>query len=274
MTQQPGACKEHACEFCRHNKHRLVCQTFPILKNCFKQGPPYPKPDPLWEIDSTSANNPGQQQQQQQFDRSPKKVTFNADRAPPRGCTFHTKNGMLNIAARDFPVRGHFWKRTSDGGVVWKEGGGLKIDHEGTGDPFCVPFKPDRDGLFYFTAISSAPHSSEHNDVWFKFTSKVKIYRPTTGSVQRRSGWIKGYENEGNNKKADYVLTVDHKGYQFFLEGLQKGAVYKVCASGRSTRFKLFNFVFMHCDSLKSCVRWNNYVRNAMAHLPPPAKCM
>ena len=155
-----------------------------------------------------------------------------------------------------------------------KKNGGSSIDAKGTGDPFCVPFVPDRNGLFYFTIISSAPQFTDHNDVWFKFTASVVIYRPASGSRMRKAGWMKGFQNKGERKKADYVLTKDHDGHQIFLEGLQPGIQYKACVAGRSSKFKLYNFVLISCQSLGECDRMGRKVRSEMSNLPAAAKCV
>lgn len=144
---------------------------------------------------------------------------------------------------------------------------------KGTGDPFCVRFVLDSSGLHYFTVVSSAPQYTEHNDAWFRFSASVVGFRPASGSkmdIGRR--WFKGFQNLGRNEKAGYILTGDHNGHQVFVQAM-KGVEYKACISGRSSKYTIFNMVFVRCDSFEECNRKGQKVSMVMGDLPPAQTC-
>lgn len=130
-----------------------------------------------------------------------------------------------------------------------------------------------KDGTYYLTATSSAPHPTDHNDAWFRFSAGVDLYRPVSGSFRSgNSGWYKGYQNEGGNKKANYINTVDFNGHQFITKPLRAGDVYSACISGRSSRFSLYKMVFVHCENRENCSRFHPGIKAAMSDLSP-SKC-
>lgn len=157
---------------------------------------------------------------------------------------------------------------------MWKEGGGAGIDQPANGQPFCFRFLPDRQGDYYFTLRSKAPQFTEHNDVWLQSSSAVKLYRPSSKSLKAGapSQWFKVFQNLGKKKVADYVLSGDNNGHQVFLAA-QKGRAINVCVAGRSTKFTIYDFIFIHCTDLGECDRHGKYVTDALADLRKPSKC-
>ena len=131
---------------------------------------------------------------------------------------------------------------------VYKDGdtfAGINPAEEGS--PFCVWVRPDQDGLYYLTATTAAPHVTEHNDLWIQAPG-VGLFRYKRGSIKQipNKKFLKGYQNEGADKKAKYLLNVDHNGHQFITPNLTKGQRYKICISGRSTQYKVFNICLLY----------------------------
>lgn len=267
MNEQSTACQNNACLYCNRNKQYTLCKTFPILKNCFNQGPPYPKPHPLWTIGSKNPKLPSPP--------SPKPTPKPQSTVAEKNCTFYPRNGITNIAATDFPVSGR-WSRSDHGSVIWKKNGGSGIDRPTASGSFCVHFSPDKSGLHYFTVVSISGQFTEHNDGWFRFSENTVFYRPQNKSVKRKRAWLwmKGFQNIGKGKRAHYLLTFDNNGHQIFLNALVKDKKYTICVAGRSSKFQLFNVVVLYCKDFGSCSMFKESVKSVLAKLPVPAECV
>lgn len=245
MTGQSNACQAAACYYCTKrnaegfyiNRNLHACRTPPIRINCFSA------------------------------------------KSGQRCRTSAGRNGKIVIPAWRVTTRGE-WKRAYCASAIeWKPNGGGGIDQPWEGNPLCVRFSPDVSALYYFTVISSSPHVTEHNDAWFRMASPgFYRYQPQSGSVLSSStAWLKGYQNEGDGKQANYILNVDFNGHQFITPMLTKGKTYSVCVAGRSTRYKIFKFVFVACPrktadnwpkNLYRCSRFSRYIRNAVKSTP------
>lgn len=255
MSAQPKDCQAAACLYCKANSSRRklrVCLRPPILKNCFNRQGPFPKlPSP-----------------------SPKAMKSPMPPSPGR-CT---APGVIVIPASKFPTPS-LWQRTTDkSGIIWNPSAKSGIDPAGSG-AFCLNFVPNMSGLQYFTILSSAPHPTEHNDAWFRFPGGVTLYRPETKSKFTAGGseWLKGYENLGGNKIADYILHKDHDGHQFVMNYKMKGSKATVCVSGRSSKFTIFKLVIITCPpgsdkDISLCSRYSSFITNKMNSLPPNCK--
>lgn len=247
MSAQPHQCRVAACRYCYTGKRRVtadVCSTDAIVKNCFKSKPAASKPAP------------------------PKRAPTKPAR---RGCVYFSGGGKVVIRATELRIGSH-WNRVGDA-IVWKKGGGQGIDAMGSGT-VCANVRFRKGGVWYMTAVSSAPHPTEHNDAWFRFSGGVDLYRPQSGSFKKGSGgWYKGFQNNGGNKPADYIVTIDHNGHQFLTKPVRKGKVYQVCVSGRSTKFSLYKLVFIKCDGGAQCSRFNSNIKQRMLNLNP-SRCV
>lgn len=249
MSAQPKQCQLAACRYCYKGSRRTtatVCSSDAIVKNCFKSKPSVPAPAP----------------------RPPKRAPSKPAR---KGCVYTSGRGKVVIRATELSIGSH-WDRVGDA-IVWKKEGGHGIDAMGSGT-VCANVKFRQGGVWYLTAVSSAPHPTEHNDAWFKFSGGVDLYRPQGGSLRKGSGgWYKGYQNNGGNKRADYILTIDRDGHQFLTKPVKKGRVYQVCVSGRSTKYSLLKLVFVKCGGGEGCSRFNSNIKQRMQHLNP-SRCV
>jgi len=256
MSQQPQLCQEAACNFCKKGNRRTeveLCSSAPILRNCFPSSlntppplPPTPKP----------------------------RVTPAPTRTPPPTpsgqCVWTGTNHKLVIPLSSVPIASP-WTRNHNA-ITWKRDGGSGTDPAGSGS-ICMRMTVPKDGTYYLTATSSAPHPTEHNDAWFKFSAGLDLYRPVSGSFKTgNSGWYKGYQNDGRNKKANYINTIDFNGHQFITKNLRARDVYSVCISGRSSRYTLYELVFVHCTGRDGCSRFAPNIKAAMSNLTP-SKC-
>lgn len=155
------------------------------------------------------------------------------------------------------------WTRRS-GAIIWREGGGAGIDPAGSGS-VCARVKFAKEGTYYMTAHTKAPHGTDHNDAWFRFSGGLSLLRRGEGTMKvGNTGWYKGYQNLGAHKMADYILTIDFNGHQFVTKKVAKGAVYDVCVGGRSSRFAVYDLLFVMCDGVKECDRGSSIVKDGL----------
>ncbi|KAI0566147.1 hypothetical protein FGB62_12g113 [Gracilaria domingensis] len=260
MSAQPGPCIQAACNYCYVGSRRFdvsVCRRLAIYKNCFngraptrqpaRPAPPAPRPAPR---PAPVAPRP-------------------APPAPSGSCAFRAEGDKVVIPSWALPGAPG-WNKNGDGSMTYKPGGGGGIDRQGSGQ-ICANIRVKQDGQYYFTVRSRAPHGTEHNDAWFRFSGGFQLFKPGNGMVRGNSGWYKGYQNSGGNRMADYIVTIDFNGHQFITNYLNSWTTYQVCMSGRSTRFSVYSLVFIKCSG-QSCSRFGPQMRNAMSSLPT-SKC-
>ena len=130
------------------------------------------------------------------------------------------------------------WKHGNDSGSIDKAGGGI----------LSYTFQIQTPGTYRFILRSAAPHNTEHNDVWARFTQNEVYGRKSNGSSEvdlGRNSWFKVYQNKGNDSWNWAASTVDHNAHQIFAE-ITAAGTYSVQLSGRSTKFKIDRIVLFH----------------------------
>lgn len=241
MSQQPRRCIQAACRHCRSLRANSmpVCRTTPLRRNCLLRSPP-----------------------RTIMHKKPKHPT-----SPRSLCSFRGGRFGVYIPAARLPVRKP-WYRLRDGSIIWKPRGGGGIDRKGSGEA-CARFIPGVRGRFYVTLISSAPHGTEHNDVWIRVSSGVDLFRTPRTWRGGSSGWYKAYQNMGGNRWANYVVTVDFNGHQIITKPLLRGRRYEVCLSGRSSRFRINAILLIGCGHHSKCDRYGRLIRSSLRRLRP-----
>lgn len=264
MSAQPRNCIQAACNYCYFGDRRYsaqICRRLAIYKNCFNgQAPTRPAPAPKRPAAPAPPAPPAPRPQPPRPQPRP---------AGGPGCAFRADGDKIVIPTWAMGA-GNGWNRNGDGSITWKAGGGGGIDRMGSGQ-VCSNIKVKVDGQYYFTAVTRAPHGTEHNDGWFRFSGGFQLYKPGGRTINGNSGWYKGYQNRGGNRMADYLVTIDFNGHQFITNYLTTSGTYQVCISGRSTRFTVYSLVFVRCSG-SSCSRFGPQMRNAMSSLPT-SKC-
>ena len=251
MSSQPKICRKAACEYCTRLNRRVTqsaCRREPIVKNCFNGR-------------RLNTNKKAAPQQSNKKKNKPN---------PSGTCrTFLGKKGKIVIPTNRLKLNSA-WAKNSDGSITWRPNGGSGIDAAGTGT-ICASFKVPSPGSYYMTVVSKAPHPTEYNDAWFKLNAGFRLYRPQGNSWKGGgSGWMKGYQNEGRNRKANYLVTIDFNGHQFISNPLSTSKPYQVCISGRSSMYTIYELIFIKCDGSFGCNRFNSPIKNAMRSLPSP----
>lgn len=193
-------------------------------------------------------------------------VSESAGRCVFRGTIDDGNNGNIVIPATHMGPKAP-WKKNGEKSVTWKPDGGRGIDKPGP-EAMCVRVQFPLDGFYYMTARSSAPHGTEHNDAWFKFSGGFMLYRPKSNTWKYgHNNYYKGYQNNGNNEITDYVVTVDHHGHQFVTRRVSAKNIYSVCLAGRSSKYTVYEVIFVLCDGGRGCSRASNGIRKSMTSL-------
>lgn len=147
------------------------------------------------------------------------------------------------------------WTRKSRSGLT-----GIEYNRDGAGGRdgagergvMCFPVRAREDGGYYFTAISYAPHNTEHNDAWVRSDKGFTLWRQgRDGEFWRRadsSEWLKAYQNSGGSRISEDFKTRDHDGHRFIIPNVRAGETFNVCISGRSFRYELFKLALIKCE--------------------------
>lgn len=140
-------------------------------------------------------------------------------------------------------------KRDGLYGLVYKKEKTHGIDGKGNHGVMCFDIRAPSDGTYYMTALSYAPHNTEHNDVWVRCNKPMELWRHAQSrSAVAPNTWLKAYQNKGKAGISEEWKTIDRNGHRLLVPGLVKDAVFQVCLSGRSYKYELFRLVFIRCQ--------------------------
>lgn len=250
MTAQPDECQVAACRYCKLNaaRQRLeACLRPAIQKQCFGRSWPFTTPPSL----TKRSNHTG---------------------GPKMAGSCHAP-GVIVIPASRFPLPNGWVRTPNKAGITWKPNAKRGIDPPGSG-AFCMNFIPNLSGRQYFTVLSSAPHPTEHNDAWFRFPGGVILSRYHRVFSRPGSAWLKGYQNLGGRKVANYIVHKDRDGHQFIMTSKKKGKKASVCIAGRSSKYTIYKLVIVTCppgseSNVSKCSRYSPYISGKMKNLPP-----
>lgn len=284
MSQQPQRCRKAACLYCKQPGRRAsvpVCRKHAISKNCFGGANP---PSPASGGRGRSRSRSGNRSRPSKRSRSSRKNRrrYNgggrksngggSQRSAPKSgnCAYRASDGNKIVIDASQLSSASGWSK-DNGFIIYKKGNPQgSVDAEGSGT-MCVKVVFNMPGVWYFTALTMAPHPTEHNDMWVKSSSGFDFVH--TGKNDFRSGgqgWYKGYQNSGGMQMADYLLHVDNNGHQFQTKSVNAGQPYSLCIAGRSTKFWVRKLVLIKCDG-NNCNRASNFIRSKMNSLPASA---
>lgn len=280
--EQSSRCRFLACAYCRTKarqrtgkKPNLVCRSTVLQKVCFgkvspprrdrskkaKRKTPSPRPTrtPPRTTPRTAPRTPA---------RTPTPSPVAATAKTTKPCAFRSVGDVVAVPASQFPLsrKSRAWKQNRNGSITYKPNGDHRIDAPGSAE-ICFPVAVSNPGQYYMTLKTQAPHPTDFNDCWIKISSGVDLFRPKTKAWLRGRGgapkYYKGYQNSGKMAMADYLVTVDFRGYQMITRPLQRNRKYTVCISGRSARFVIHEFRLVKCSGLQ-CNRNHPLVRKGV----------
>lgn len=153
------------------------------------------------------------------------------------------------------------WQPTSRAGfsgLVYQPGKSSGRDKPGQSGVMCMNVLLASPGKYYLTALSYAPHNTEHNDMWVRGSKGFELWQG--GKTSKFGGrvsaveWRKAYQNYGRRGIADDLKTIDNNGHRFVVPESNGNEVMEVCVSGRSYKFELFRVILVKCDESNSAV--------------------
>lgn len=241
VKKQSKKCLKNACKFCSWGsnwKITNICQRWAIRHWCYGGKKP---------------TGPGPHKNQNQ---RPSRAT------PMKPASTSVNEGSKVVICMSKVRPQSSWTRKGTG-LTWRASAGDQIDPEGSGE-MCFNFKVPVTGIYYVTAVTSAPNRSDNNDLWIKLGSGLRLFEAKSMRFRTRgSGYFKGYQNIGGNMKADILSSVDNNPHQFLSYKLSKGSQQTICMSGRSSRFTVYKFVLVQCSG-DSCSRNSKHIKDSM----------
>ena len=256
IKNQPITCVRNGCKYCswKSSKDNFACRSNAIRKYC-----------PI-AFKTNNLSNP------------PKLLPLSTSPKPssrkPRQCVFRSKSDKILI---DLSTVKPFskWSPTTIyhkgkkfKGLIWDKRGGNTIYPRGTAQ-MCFPINITNSGQYYVTAITSAPHPTDHNDMWMRLNAGMNLLRARTGKFRKNTKhYVKAYQNRGKNIISYIVSTVNHKPHQFVSSPMKKNELVTLCISARSTRFSVYGLVLIKCKGL-GCMRTSPYMSAAVKDLKP-----
>ena len=230
FDQQPPRCYNYVCAWCFQYPKRQYKS--PCNGNMIRQ------------VCKSKSDTPPPPQQQQPPSPSPKGTNNNGQ------CTWTGRDNRVVIDFGKIPVpRG--WDRVQRGnarGIIFLRSPSKNISPPGKYGKFCVTVNPPETGRYYFTAISYAPHPTEHNDVWVDSSNGFELWKHgRKHSYVRPGSWTKAYQNNGKKGMSDEWRTIDFNGHRFIIPNVVRGRRMRICLSGRSKRYSIFQIIVAKC---------------------------
>lgn len=146
------------------------------------------------------------------------------------------------------------WDRIQRGkysGIIFNRSPARGISPPGKYGKMCFKVSAPMDGGYYFTAISYAPHNTEHNDVWVESAYGFTLVKWGDQSSFAKPGkWLKAYQNNGKKGMSEMFKTVDHNGHRFIIPGVKKNRTFTVCMAGRSKKYEMYQLILVKCEDM------------------------
>lgn len=176
-------------------------------------------------------------------------------RRPAGACTWEGTDELRLDLGQVLPVSG--WEprvRSESGltlnGLVYKPDVSSGIDSEGSGE-LCFPVTMSTSGNYFFTMISYTPKRTDHNDMWVTTSKQLRMsaIRDSRTFDSEPLKYLKAFQNRANIF-ATSMKNKDRDGHRFEIVGVDAGVSFRVCISGRSSKFEIFALVLKRCEGL------------------------
>ena len=167
---------------------------------------------------------------------------------------FAEQNGLLimevesALPSDEWALQTRVEGSTGTGYYEWKPGDPSQRTESPGGGILTYTFDVANTGTYRFILRSAAPHSTEHNDVWARFTNNEVVGIKSNGNSEidlGQNSWFKVYQNKGGDSWNWAANTVDHNAHQIFAL-IETPGIYTLQLSGRSTQFKIDRVVLFH----------------------------
>lgn len=170
--------------------------------------------------------------------------------APKSGCVYSGSDKVV-VSLGQAPMASE-WTRASRGGMtgmVYKKSAGGGIDSPRSSTTMCYKIKLTQSGDYLASAVSAAPHPTEHNDMWISSSKGFVLIRGGSTKTAGKGEFIKAYQNNGGNKMASEIYSVDHDPHTIIIPNVRAGEVVTYCMSGRSSKYEVYKLMVAKCSS-------------------------
>lgn len=139
-------------------------------------------------------------------------------------------------------------------GLVYEKNKNMGIDQPGLG-VMCFPVRVQQAGDYFLTAVSYAPHHTEHNDDWMAVSKELRLWRINGKKFFTKPPmtYLKAYQNNGIKGMSTEMKTKDHDGHRFIIMDVGAGEKFEVCMAGRSYRYEVYRLVMKKCGDGDEC---------------------
>lgn len=223
--QQPRQCVEYACNWCKTDKswsRKAPCTNWRVRGACFNLNKEAPSPSPR-------PVSPGGGICRGVWRGSGDNVVIDLGRSPlGQGWQYVSRGGYKGMIFKQSPARG--------------------ISPPGRYGRICYKVQAPQDGKYYFTAISYAPHVTEHNDVWVATSKGFELWQ--AGNYRKYvapGSWLKAYQNNGKKGISEHFKTIDFDGHRFLIPNVKAYRTFEVCIAGRSKKYEMYRLILKKC---------------------------
>lgn len=88
--------------------------------------------------------------------------------------------------------------------------------------------------------------------MWVTTNKGIELWRRRVMRTFVESmSYRKGYQNQGPNGIANFLVNIDHDPHTMVVPDVTKGETFKVCVHGRSSKFEVFRVVLVKCEGYR-----------------------
>lgn len=153
------------------------------------------------------------------------------------------------------------WQNEGDG-IKWDAGNWDPHMTVEPSDPIAYKWVAPQAGKYVITALTSSPHSTEHNDMWLKVPGGVALEKPGN-SMGMKYDWEKAYSNGMANSMV--LSAVDNDPHFFATGHVEAGSTNTIEIAGRSSQFKVHKIMVLACGG--ECTTYETMVREGLNDL-------
>lgn len=262
--EQSTECVEQACSYCLRNTHfqtKYPCDSPALGSLCgYMVASATPSSSPVLTPSLTPSISPSASPSAYISASVSPTISISPSVSPatptpvPSGCVWTNPGGddVVIDLSRVAPASG--WMpcyRAGYPGLIYKQHRNRGIDKKGEQGVMCFDVQAPMSGTYFLTALSYAPHNTEHNDVWVSSSKGFDLWRRGVKHSFVKPGiWRKAYQNFGTRGIAQFFKTIDFNGHRFLIPDVEKDETFQVCLSGRSYRYEMFRLALIKCEGV------------------------
>lgn len=274
--QQPPECYEFVCPWCTEFKGRASnapCGSDEVVNACadYLSGvyDGSDRSNDNYEPKREDKGVPSQEEEESEQDSIPKHGGNRNDGK----CVWTGEKDNIVIDLGKVPLVTGWDSVNRDGyeGIIFARSPARGISPKGKYGMMCFDVQAPMDGKYYLTAISYAPHVTEHNDVWVTTSKGMELWQSgNQHSFEEPMEWHKAYQNNGKKGISEHFKTIDFDGHRFLVPNIKQDEIFQVCIAGRSKKYEMYRLILKNCED-KYCE--GKIMKGDMLFDLEPSKC-